>query len=373
MTNDLNIKIKNTPDRALMMAGGTGGHVFPALAIAKRLQEEGTEVAWLGTKQGLEYEIVPKAGIPLYDIKVLSWRREGLLKRILAPFFLLKALLQSLSILRRLKPNFVLSMGGFAAGPGGLAAFILGIPIIVHEQNAVPGATNRILSYLAKQTLEGFPGVFPKTTHAIWTGNPVRQAFLNLPSPKARFQNRKAPLRLLIVGGSQGAIALNALCPKALALIPEHMRPEIWHQAGNAHLQSTLAAYQSAGVLAGAKVEPFIEAMDKAYDWADIVLCRSGALTIAELAAAGVGSILVPFPFAVDDHQTHNGRFLESLGAARLISQKALDPSKLAEIILELGADRPTLLKMAEAARSAAKLDATEKVIEYCRKVSEGH
>jgi len=353
--------------RVLIMAGGTGGHVFPAMAIAKCLQQEGVIVEWLGTKRGLESTLVPSAGIPLHYISVTSWRREGFIKRLLGPFFLLAALYQSLQILRQFKPNLVLGMGGFASGPGGIAAWMLGIPLIVHEQNAVAGVTNRILAHFAKRVLAGFPQGFPKTVKAIWTGNPVRQELSQVIAPKLRFQDRSGPIRLLIVGGSQGATALNQLCPKALELIPEARRPEVWHQAGGANQQPTLDLYATAGVKA--RVEPFIEEMGKAYAWADIVLCRAGALTVAELAAVGVGSILVPFPFAVDDHQTHNGRFLEEVGAAKLIQQKTLDPTKLAEIIIGLSEDRQALLKMAEAAREVAKPRASEQVLEHCKEV----
>ncbi len=365
MKNSQENGMNNSKLRVLMMAGGTGGHVFPAMAIAKRLQEEGASVEWLGTKNGLESSIVPREGITLHYLSVTSWRREGLLKRIMGALLLPTALFQAIQILRRFKPHFVLGMGGFASGPGGLAAWILGIPLVIHEQNAVAGVTNRILARFAKRVLAGFPEGFPKGIQAIWTGNPVREELTSVTLPELRFQNRSGPFRLLIIGGSRGAMALNQLCPQALALIPEAQRPEVWHQAGGSNEQSTITLYETSKV--NAKIEPFIREMDKAYAWADIVLCRAGALTVAELAAVGVGSILIPFPFAVDDHQTHNGHFLEAVGAAKLIQQKALDPTKLAEIIMCFSRDRDRLLKMAEAARSVAKIDATDKVIEYCK------
>lgn len=373
-------KMKNTNQtRVLIMAGGTGGHVFPALAIAKCLQEQGMLIEWLGTQRGLESKLVPAAGIHLNCISVTSWRREGLVKRLLGPFRLLAALYQSIHILKRFKPHLVLGMGGFASGPGGIAAWLLGIPLMIHEQNAVAGVTNRILSRFAKRILEGFPESFPKKVKAIWTGNPVREELTRLESPALRFEKHscsslppdspltQSPLRLLVIGGSQGATALNQLCPKALALIPREKRPEVWHQAGGANDQSTTHLYETLGVKA--QVVPFIQDMDKAYAWADVVLCRAGALTVAELAAVGVASILVPFPFAVDDHQTHNGRFLERVGAAKLIQQKALDPTKLAEIMIGFSEDRPVLLKMAEAAKKAAKPRASQEVLKHCQEV----
>lgn len=363
----INNKENSNPSetRVLIMAGGTGGHVFPALSIAKALQDEGIRVEWLGTKTGFEAGVVPKASIPLHYISVTSWRREGLIKRLFGSILLVAAIFQAIQILRRYKPDLVIGLGGFASGPGGLAARLLGIPLVIHEQNAVAGYTNRILARLSKLVLAGFPDAFPKSIPAIWTGNPVREELSRLPRPGVRLQDRSGPLRLLIIGGSRGATALNKLCPEAFVLIPESQRPEVWHQAGGPYEKSTAEYYEEAQVKA--KVQAFIQNMDEAYSWADLVICRAGALTVAELAAVGVGSILIPFPFAVDDHQTHNGRFLEALGAAKLIQQKALDPSKLAEIIMKLSLDRPALLKMAEAAREGAKPKATEQVVEYCR------
>lgn len=354
-------------ERVLIMAGGTGGHVFPAMTIAKDLQKEGVRVEWLGTKGGLEATLIPAAHIPIHYIAVTSWRREGLVKRFLGSFLLLLAVYQALKILKQFKPNLVIGLGGFASGPGGIAAWLLRIPLIIHEQNAVAGITNRILARFAKRVLAGFPGAFSKKLNAIWTGNPIREELTRVASPAIRLQNRTGPLRLLIIGGSQGASALNKLCPLAIALIPEGKRPEVWHQAGSKHEESTKNFYRESKV--EAKVDSFIKEMDKAYDWADIVLCRAGALTIAELSTVGVGSILVPFPFAVDDHQTHNGRFLEAIGAAKLYQQKALDKTKLAEIIMGLSEDRELLLAMANAAKGAGKPRASLEVIEHCKSV----
>jgi UDP-N-acetylglucosamine--N-acetylmuramyl-(pentapeptide) pyrophosphoryl-undecaprenol N-acetylglucosamine transferase len=363
--------------RILVIAGGTGGHVFPALAVAKQFQREGATVEWLGTKQGLEGMLIPKANIPLHTLTVTAFRREGLLKRLLAPIRLFSSLLQALKIIHQYKPDLVLGMGGFAAGPGGIAAWCLRCPLVIHEQNAVPGATNRILGRFAKKVLEGFPDSFPKNylkfNQIIFTGNPVREEFLHYPEPAARFakftQNSQpiTPLRILIVGGSQGARALNQLCPRAFQLISEQERPEIWHQSGDKHLSSTQADYKHHHV--NARVEPFIDNMAEAYAWADLVICRSGALTVAELAAIGVASLLIPFPFGVDDHQTANGRFLEKIGAAYLIQQKELTPEKLNSIILELSRDRNKLLSMANAAKQFSKPEAVMQVVGYCKEV----
>lgn len=348
------------------MAGGTGGHVFPALAVARRLQAEGWQVDWLGTHHGLEAGIVSKAGIPLHFLSVTGLRGKGALTLLMAPFRLKWAFFQSWKIIRRLKPTLVLGMGGFVSGPGGLAAWALGRPLVIHEQNAILGLTNRLLARFASQALEGFPGVFPPQVRALYTGNPVREELLKCPAPQQRFADRTGPLRLLILGGSRGAHALNQLCPKAIQMIKTH-RPEIWHQAGALQVDITEKAYQEAQV--NARVEPFIQDMAAAYQWADLVLCRAGALTIAELSAVGLGSLLVPFPFAVDDHQTHNGRFLEKAGAAILMPQSTLTPEKLKMTLSSFLEDRTQVLKMAEAAYSMAKRDALEQVVLDCKRV----
>jgi len=354
------------------MAGGTGGHVFPALAVAKQFQKEGSEVLWLGTKAGLETEIVPKSSIPIRYITVTGLRGKSIWTLLLAPFRLFLALYQSICILREFKPNVVLGMGGFVSGPGGLAAWLLRIPLVIHEQNAVAGTTNRILSQFAKRVLQAFPNTFSKHVNPISIGNPVREEFLSVTPPKERFQTRNPnePLRLLIIGGSQGARALNELCPKAFQIMRTEERPNIWHQAGKKEIQTTENLYQQLGV--EARVMPFISDMVDAYVWADLVLCRAGALTVSEVAAVGLGSILVPFPFAIDNHQMVNGRFLADSKAAILISQSDLSPPKLADIILELSRERIRLLNMAEAARKLATLDAVTQVIVSCKEVSCG-
>lgn len=351
----------------LIMAGGTGGHVFPALAIALALKEKGFQIEWLGTKRGLEAEIVPKHGIPLHFVRVGGLRGKGFITRLTAPFQLFYALCQSLKIIHRLKPKFVLGMGGFASGPGGLAAWLLRVPLIIHEQNAIAGVTNRILSRFATKVLAGFPGSFKKN-QAIFTGNPVRSELLCLKKPEDRLKERQGPLRLLILGGSQGSIALNQLCPEALALIPVENRPFVKHQAGKGNNEKTEQAYKEANVLAS--VDAFILNMAETYAWADLVICRSGALTVAELAAVGLGSILVPFPFAVDDHQTQNGKFLEQNGAAELIPQSLLDSKKLADIIVGLSNNRAKILAMAEAAKMLNAGNACEKIVQNCLEVA---
>ncbi|HPF57467.1 MAG TPA: undecaprenyldiphospho-muramoylpentapeptide beta-N-acetylglucosaminyltransferase [Candidatus Competibacteraceae bacterium] len=349
----------------LIMAGGTGGHVFPALAVAERLHAHGTAVTWMGTRRGLEAVLVPKAGIPMEWIGVTGLRGKGLHQRLLMPIMLGRALWQAGAILRRLRPAVVLGMGGFASGPGGLMARLLGIPLIVHEQNAIAGLTNRWLARVAGQVLEAFPTAFPAARQAVTVGNPVRETIASLPPPKERFTRRRGrQRRLLVLGGSQGALALNQRVPRALALFEESERPEVWHQAGGQLHEAAEVAYREAGV--PARLTPFIEDMAEAYGWADLVLCRAGALTIAELAAAGIGAVLVPFPFAVDDHQTANARFLEQDGAACVCQQAELTAERLAAVLRELLSDPDRLLRMAEAARRLAKMDAAEQVALAC-------
>ena len=348
----------------LIMAGGTGGHVFPALAVAERLRERGVPVVWMGTRRGLEATLVPKAGIPMEWIGVAGLRGKGARRLLAMPLMLGRALWQSRTILRRLRPRVVLGMGGFTSGPGGVVARSLGIPLVVHEQNAIAGLTNRWLARIADRVLEAFPATFPAARRAATVGNPVRARIARLPPPAERFAGRDGRPRLLVVGGSQGALALNRLVPQALALLGESDCPEVWHQVGGQLREAAETAYRDAGVTA--RLTPFIEDMADAYGWADLVLCRAGALTIAELAAAGVGSILVPFPFAVDDHQTANARFLEQGGAALVRQQAELTAESLAAILRELLGDRARLSRMADAARRLAKVEAAERVAAAC-------
>ncbi len=350
----------------VIMAGGTGGHIFPALAVAKHLQNKGWDIHWLGTKEGLESQIIPNAKIPIHYITVQGLRGRGLLGWVIAPFRLLIALYQAISIIHKLKPTVILGGGGFVSGPGGVAAWLLRYPLVIHEQNSIVGLTNRTLSLVANQTLESFPGSFPAVRQAICTGNPIREELLNLPEFSTRLKNLTGtgPIKLLVLGGSRGALAINEICPQAIAVLPLDKRPVIWHQTGAKHLELTLKQYQAVGI--EARIEPFIEDMAAAYSWADLVLCRAGAMTVGELAVVGVGSILVPFPYAVDDHQTTNARFLEKAGAARLISQSALTKEMLAELLLDFSNDRDLLLKMALAASRLAKRDALQQVAKYC-------
>lgn len=352
--------------KVLIMAGGTGGHVFPALATADRLRRQGVEVEWLGSLSGIENEIVPAAGIPLYRISVTGLRGKGRLSLLLAPFRLARALGQALAVLRRARPDAVLGMGGFAAGPGGLAAWLLRTPLVVHEQNAIPGLTNRALSKLARRVLRAFPQAFAERRDVETTGNPVRGPILELAPPEQRFAGREGPLRLLVVGGSLGALAINTVLPQALARLPADQRPQVWHQTGKRHFEATRQAYAQAGV--EASVVPFIERMDQAYGWADLVLCRAGALTVSEIEIAGLGAIFVPFPHAVDDHQTANARHLEQAGAARVVQQAELDAARLAELLAELN-DRQKLLDMAHRARQQARPDASDRVAAVCLEV----
>ena len=354
----------NTKRPVVIMAGGTGGHVFPALAVAERLQAHGAPVVWIGTRRGLEATLVPKAGIPMEWIGVAGLRGKSLRQRWLTPVMLSQALWQAGMILRRLRPPVVLGMGGFVSGPGGVMARLLGIPLVVHEQNALAGMTNRWLARIARRVMEAFPGTFPPERQATTVGNPVRASIAELPPPAERFAGRTGRRRLLVLGGSQGALALNQLVPRALALLTDREQLEVWHQAGGQLHEAAETAYREAGITA--RLTPFIENMAEAYGWADLVLCRAGALTIAELAAAGVGAILVPFPFAVDDHQTANARFLERDGAALVCPQAALTAERLAMLLRELLSDRDRLLRMAEAARRLAQVDAAEQVALAC-------
>jgi len=348
----------------LVMAGGTGGHVFPALATARRLEAAGHRVHWLGARAGMEEELVRAAGIPLSLIAVKGLRGKGRLAMLVAPFRLLRALWQALTVVRRVRPDCVVGMGGFVTGPGGLAAWLLRRPLVIHEQNAIAGLTNRILARLAETVMEAFPGSFGSGVVTRCTGNPVRDDVVSIPDPAQRLQGREGPVRLLVLGGSLGALALNQCVPAALERLDGAVRPQVLHQCGRRHLEVTRAAYENAGV--DGQVEPFIEDMREAYEWADLVVCRAGALTVAELCAAGLGAILVPFPHAVDDHQTHNAAYMVDGDAAVLVPQSQMTPETLAEVLEPLCADRQRLEYMAGAARKLARPDATERVVNYC-------
>ena len=342
----------------LIMAGGTGGHVFPALAVAEQLRLLGWPVAWLGTRAGLEARVVPPTGIPMHWIRVSGLRGKGLLRQLTGPFMLVWALLQAAQILLRLRPAAVLGMGGFTTGPGGAMAWLLRRPLVIHEQNSVAGLTNRLLAPLAKPVLEAFPGSLPGAVH---TGNPVRSSIAALefrePDPGSRRP------RLLVVGGSLGATVFNEQVPVALAAIDTQQRPEVWHQTGLRHIDAARAAYDNADV--AVRLDAFIDDMAAAYRWADLVLCRAGALTIAELAAVGVASILVPYPYAVDDHQTANASYLVDAGAAILLPQSEMTPERLREHFALL--QQPEQLRdMSRRARARALPDAAAQVAGHC-------
>lgn len=353
--------------RFLIMAGGTGGHVFPALAVAKALISRGHSVEWLGTAKGLEAKVVPGQGIRLHCLNIAGVRGRGIRQLLLAPWLILKAILTVRSLLKQFKPAAVIGLGGYVAGPGGVASFLAGVPLIIHEQNAVAGTTNRLLAHIAHSCLSAFPGVLPRVKTI---GNPLRDALYAQVSPQERMAARSAKVRLLVLGGSLGAQALNQMVPKALSLLSFEERPVVRHQAGAQHGQACELAYQELQV--EASIEPFIEDMAQALAWADLVICRAGALTVAELCAVGVASILVPFPFAIDDHQTANAKWLVERGGALLTPQDTLNPERLCRLLKELLADRARLSGMAIAAHAAATPKATETFVQHILEITHG-
>ena len=348
----------------LIMAGGTGGHVFPALAVAAELSARGVAVAWLGTRRGLEARVVPAAGYPLETMRVSGLRGKGVLRLLLAPFMLIVALWQALLIQLRLRPCAVLGMGGFASGPGGVIAWLLRRPLLIHEQNSVAGMTNKWLLPFARTVMEAFPGSLPAKHHPVHTGNPVRAGITRLPAPAERFAARSGALRVLVIGGSLGARALNETLPAAVQQLAAGDSLQLHHQTGKADEATVQAAYAAQGV--DARVEAFIEDMAAAYAWADVVICRSGALTVAELAVVGVASVLVPYPHATDDHQTGNARFLADAGAAILVPQSSLNADKLAGLLTDFSQQRDMLGEMAGRARELALPDAAHRVAALC-------
>jgi len=343
----------------LILAGGTGGHIFPGLAVAQALRARDVPVVWLGSAGGMETRLVPQAGIPLETIAVSGLRGKGAATLLKAPVLLLRSLWQALAVLRRLRPRAVLSFGGYAAGPGGLAAWLLRRPLLVHEQNRAPGLTNRVLARFARRVLCGFPGSFShRDAEAV--GNPVRPEISAIPAPAERLAGREGAVRLLVLGGSQGAYSLNVALPQVLARLPLAQRPQVRHQCGERHADRARAAYAESGV--EASIEPFIADMAAAYAWSDLVVCRAGALTLAELCAAGAGALLVPFPNAVDDHQTRNAEFLVERGAAAIVAEGEGFAERLLAAAQPLLADAPRRLAMALAARAAAQPQAAERV-----------
>ena len=355
--------------RVMVMAGGTGGHVFPALAVADWLQQHDCDIFWLGTPKGMEARLVPARGYRMETIDVQGVRGTGWRRRLAAPFVITRALWQALSVLRRNRPGLVLGMGGFVTGPGGLMARFLRIPLVIQEQNAIPGLTNRLLSRISNRVFEAFPGSFASFVGAEESGNPVRAEIAALTEPEIRFSGRAGRLRLLVLGGSLGAQVLNHVLPEALAKLEVDRRPQVRHQAGEKTIQEAVDAYEQSGI--EAEITPFFDDMASAYGWADLVICRAGALTVSELAEAGLGAVLVPFPHAVDDHQTRNAGFLVDAGAAILVPQKELNAISLGELLQQLTAHPQRLLEMAKAARKLARPEAAEVVGRACLELIE--
>ncbi len=347
----------------MVMAGGTGGHVFPGLAVAQALQARGWHVVWLGNPTGMEATLIPQYAIPMEFIRFGGLRGKGLRAKLALPFNLLRACWQSLGVLRRVRPDVVLGMGGYITFPAGIVTALRGIPLVLHEQNSIAGLANRVLARFARRVLVAFPDALPG---AEWTGNPIRQALTEMPEPAQRYAQRTGPLRVLVVGGSLGATALNEIVPRSIALLPPAQRPHVVHQAGAKHLAALQENYQAAGLAEGQGVDlvPFIDDMARAYGDADLIICRAGAMTIAEIAAVGVAALFIPFPYAVDDHQSANAAFLAGKGAALAIQQRELTPEKLADW---LGAQtRASLADLATRARALAKPSATEQVAGIC-------
>lgn len=353
----MNVAALDSP--VMILAGGTGGHIFPGLAVARALRERSVPVLWLGADGGMETRLVPANDFAIETIAVRGLRGKNLVTTLSAPFVVLRSLLQALSVLRRVRPRAVVSFGGFAAGPGGLAAWLLRRPLVVHEQNRAPGLTNRVLARVARRVLCGFPDSFAGVASET-VGNPVRPEIAALPPPSERFAEHRGALRLLVLGGSQGARAINSTVPRVIASLASAASFDIRHQCGEKMLEETRRAYLEAGV--AASIEPFITDMAAAYGWADLVIGRAGALTIAELCAAGVGSVLVPFPGAVDDHQARNADYLRERGGGDWLRQDADLESGLKQRLQSLLADRSRLLVMATAARAASFPNAAQRV-----------
>lgn len=352
-------------NRILIIAGGTGGHIFPALAVARAMHDRGIDVQWLGTKGGLEEKLVPNS-FPLTTLRIKAFRGKGLLSKVLMPWRLFWTTVKAYRVIRRLRPDVVLGMGGYVTAPGGLAAWLARIPLVIHEQNSIAGLANQLLSRFAKTVLQAFPDTFPDEDKVYTTGNPVRAELIATPPPADRYAKRVGPLRILVLGGSQGASAINDHIVEALKQYPRSAELIMWHQTGARDFEKMQKAYQSISV--DSKVSPFIEDMAEAYCWADLVICRAGALTVSEIAAVGVAAIFIPYPFAVDDHQLHNSRFLEKAGAAMIVIEKTLTTPRLIELLQQFANDRDRLLKMAECARHLSEPRAVDQVVAECGK-----
>jgi UDP-N-acetylglucosamine--N-acetylmuramyl-(pentapeptide) pyrophosphoryl-undecaprenol N-acetylglucosamine transferase len=348
----------------LVMAGGTGGHVYPALAVARALQIKAQEVVWLGTRRGLESRVVPEAGIDIEWISIRGIRRKGVLALFIAPVQMAWAFFQALAVIVRRRPVVVLGMGGFVSGPGGVAAWLARRPLVIHEQNAVAGLTNRLLARLARVVLQAFPGSFKPSAGAQTVGNPVRDDIAAIPEPGARYPAREGPLRLLVLGGSQGALALNRTVPAALALLPEDLRPVVRHQSGERTIDTAREAYDATGI--DVELLPYIDDMASAYAWADLVVCRAGALTVAELCAVGLPALFIPYPLAVDDHQTANARPMADAGAAVIVDERDLTDESLSDCLLEWLCERSALQSRAARARALSTPDSLSRITTIC-------
>jgi UDP-N-acetylglucosamine--N-acetylmuramyl-(pentapeptide) pyrophosphoryl-undecaprenol N-acetylglucosamine transferase len=348
---------------ALVMAGGTGGHIFPGLAVAEALRGRGWRVHWLGAPASMESQLVPARGFALETIDFSGVRGKGPLTLALLPLRLLRAFWQSIRVVRRVRPQVVVGLGGYISFPGGMMSVLLGKPLVLHEQNSVAGMANKVLAGVADRVYTAFPDVMAK---AQWIGNPLRSAFLQQPSPDQRFAGRSGPLKVLVVGGSLGAKALNEIVPKALALLPAGERPSVLHQSGAKQIDELRANYAVAGVQA--ELTPFIDDTATAYAEADLVICRSGASTVTEIAAVGAAALFVPFPSAVDDHQTTNAKFLVDAGGGWLVPQRDLTPEGLAQMVKTL--DRGELLRRAQAAKKMQKTEATADIVAACEELA---
>jgi UDP-N-acetylglucosamine--N-acetylmuramyl-(pentapeptide) pyrophosphoryl-undecaprenol N-acetylglucosamine transferase len=351
---------------ALVMAGGTGGHIFPGLAVAEALREQGWRVHWLGAPNSMEARLVPPKGFAFETVDFGGVRGKGVLTLALLPLRLLRAFVQSWRVVRRVKPDVVLGLGGYITFPGGMMAVLAGKPLVLHEQNSVAGMANKVLAQVADRIYTAYPNALPK---AEWIGNPLRTAFLQQAEPQHRFVGRQGPLKLLVVGGSLGAQALNSIVPQAIALLPEAQRPQVIHQSGEKQIDTLRSNYAQAGV--HAELTPFIEDTASAYAQADLVIARAGASTVTELAAVGAASVLVPFPHAVDDHQTHNAEFLVQAGAAWLMPQSTLTAQSLAEFLQHIS--REELQSRAAKARTLAKTQAVSHMVQACQALAQNH
>lgn len=371
--------------KVLIMAGGTGGHIFPALGIAHHLQTLGVSVEWLGTKKGMESELIPQTGIPIHYISISGLRGKSSLSKVLAPFSIVIAIFQAIGKILKSKPSCVLGMGGFVTGPGGVAAWILRKPLLLHEQNAIAGFSNQLLYPMATTVMEGFAGAFIRKQEitkssllkrlcngdkAIHVGNPLRQEILDCPPPQQRYaeSDNQSGIKLLVLGGSRGALAINQLIPELLKDFSAAGKIDLWHQCGKQNIQSCKAYYKELGIeeSPNRRIVPFIDDMAEAYCWADVVICRAGASTVSEIAAIGIPAVFIPFPFAVDDHQTENAIIMQKIGAAWVLQQNELSTAALESVLIQFIEDKKLILKIALLAKQAAKTDATEQAAKYC-------